>query len=223
MEYRDLLAYEDEVKTIAARAIEIADRGATLDDLNPTPDACKFCRAAATCRAKTNKVIELVTGELDDVADATPEKIKAGIERVKTIGVEELGKLYPLLKLIDGFADAVLARILAEWREGRTVPGTKVIAGKRGARKWIDEAKVEAVLKGMRLKQDEMYNKKLISPTDAEELLAKDNPKRWETLKSLYSQSEGNPSVAPISSKAPALKAQSYEDDLADDVTEELA
>jgi len=57
-----------------------------------------------------------------------------------------------------------------------------------------------------------MYNKKLISPTQAEKLL-KPTPRRWAKVIDQITQNDGKPSVAPESDKRPAL---SRADDFAD-------
>jgi hypothetical protein len=57
----------------------------------------------------------------------------------------------------------------------------------------------------MRLKQEQMYNFKLISPTQADKLLAKESPRRWKKVEALITQHDGSPSVAPESDKRPAL------------------
>ena len=61
------------------------------------------------------------------------------------------------------------------------------------------------MLKSMRLKVDQMYDFKLISPTSAEKLLASAYPRKWTKLQASIHQTNGKPSVAPASDKRPAL------------------
>ena len=70
-------------------------------------------------------------------------------------------------------------------------------------------------MKSMRLKRDEMYSFKLITPTVAEKLL-KDNPKKWNRLQKLVIKPEGSPTIAPASDKRPALVMKSQADDFED-------
>jgi hypothetical protein len=72
----------------------------------------------------------------------------------------------------------------------------------------------------MRLKQEQMYNFKLISPTQADKLLAKESPRRWKKVEALITQRDGSPSVAPESDKRPALVIAPPSDDF-EVVTEE--
>ena len=83
-----------------------------------------------------------------------------------------------------------------------------------------DEAAVENVMKSFRLRQDEMYDLSLISPTKAEKLL-KSNPKRWSKVQEHITQSAGKPSVAPVADPRPALDVQSVADDFRDLLTTE--
>lgn len=213
----DLIDFAEEAKEAAYLATNTAYEGPEKD-LHPGEKQCKFCKAKATCPALTAKVLGTIADDLIDL-DAPAEEIKtnlqAGIDRVKTADVEHLAALYPLLDLIADFPKAVLARIESELLAGREVAGVKLVAGKKGARKWADEQEVETVLKSMRLKQEEMYDFSLISPTTAEKRL-KDSPKRWSRLQPLITQADGKPSVASISDRRPALQVGRVEDDLED-------
>jgi hypothetical protein len=124
--------------------------------------------------------------------------------------------------LIEDWCKAVRAETERRLLAGESVPGWKLVQGKRGARAWSSPTDAEATLKSMRLKQDEMYEFKLISPTSAEKLLAKDSPRRWSKLLDLIIQPEGKPHVAPESDKRPALVVTPTADDFAV-VTDDLA
>ena len=66
--------------------------------------------------------------------------------------------------------------------------------------------------KSFRLRDDDMYEQVLISPTAAEKLL-KDTPKRWARVQDLIQRGEGKPSVAPVTDKRPALAIASVADE----------
>lgn len=74
------------------------------------------------------------------------------------------------------------------------------------------------MLKKMRVKHDQMYDYKLISPTTAEKLAKADviGPRQWPQVEAMITQSPGKPSVAPESDKRPALNiaptADAFED-----------
>ena len=227
----DLLAFAEKARDAAAKAVHIANvlnvvKREDVDveqALNPSEKQCKFCKAKATCPALAAKVLNSIADDiidLDDPVGVNEIKLRAGVARVKNAHPVHLAALYPLLDLIADFPKAVLSRIEGELLAGREVPGLKLVAGKRGSRKWIDERQAEETFKSMRLKQEEMYDFSIISPTTAEKRL-KDSPKRWSRLQPLITQSDGKPSVAPLSDRRPAIEVRSIEEDL-EDVSEEL-
>lgn len=119
---------------------------------------------------------------------------------------ERLATLMDAADMIEGFAKAVRAeverRLLADkFTDARY----KLVEGRQGARSWNNESEAEAALKAMRLKVDQMYDFKLISPTTAEKVLKEANPRKWNKLLPLIGRSDGKPSVAPASDKRPAL------------------
>jgi hypothetical protein len=103
----------------------------------------------------------------------------------------------------------------SELFSGRPVPGYKLVQGKKGNRKWSSESEAEAMLKGFKLKVEEMYDLKLVSPTTAEKLAKAGTigPRQWPKLQGFITQSEGSPSVAPESDKRPALEIKPAVDD----------
>jgi hypothetical protein len=96
------------------------------------------------------------------------------------------------------------------------VDGWKLVEGRKGNRAWADEGAAEEMLKkSFRLRDDDMYTKKLISPTAAEKLLA-DTPKRLARAMGLTTRAEGKPSVAPATDKRPAMVITNLADEFRD-------
>lgn len=232
------------------------------DELTAVPGEkqCRFCKASATCKERTEHTLELIVGEFVDLdkgfvkvempqaekllaqsfgvkpAAITFEgfvehfqdphftvkkpsirpSLEAATEAVATADDEHLATLMDAADMIEGFAKAVRAEV-----ERRLLAGSftdaryKLVEGRQGARSWIDEEQAEAALKAMRLKSDEMYDRKVISPTSAEKLLGEANKRKWAKLQPLITRSDGKPSVAPASDKRPALSmaiAEQFED-----------
>jgi hypothetical protein len=115
-----------------------------------------------------------------------------------------IGAAMSKVALIESWCKAVRAETERQLLAGHTVPGWKLVQGRRGARSWTAEEDAEALLKKFRLKNQQMYDMKLIGPTKAEKLLAS-NSRRWKRVEALIQQAEGRPSVAPESDKRPAL------------------
>ena len=120
--------------------------------------------------------------------------------------------------MIEGWCKAIRAKAEAELLAGHPVPGYKLVEGRRGSRRWTNDAEVEQTLKSMRMKLEEMYDFSLISPTTAEKLhkAGTIGPRQWPKLQGLITQSEGKPSVAPATDKRPALVIQATADEFAD-------
>lgn len=182
---------------------------------------CRFCKGKADCETFRTYVLKTVAG--DDFTDLTVEQPLAPVvqERIDAkYDNRMLGALMDGIDLIETWCKAIRAKAEAALFQGEEVPGYKLVQGRMGPRQWADESAAEAIMKSMRLKQDEMYSMKLISPPQAEKLL-KDTPKRWNRLTDQIIQEEGGPSVAPISDKRPALEIRKESFDPVEEPQEE--
>lgn len=166
----------------------------------PTEAGCRFCRAKGHCPALTAYVEEAVGSKFDNL-DA--EEIEQGPERM---GTNYLAHCMAAVGLVEDWCKAIRARVERELLAGNTIDGWKLVQGRKGSRKWSSEQEAEAVLKRMKLKSEEMYDWKVISPTTAEKLAKAGTigPRQWPALQALITQSEGGLSVAPASDKRPA-------------------
>lgn len=194
-----------------ARSIEGDDALAAF--LSPGEKQCRFCKAKATCPALRAEVAEVVGGSaaatIDEFADFTPETVDMQTgDNYLPIAMAKVG-------MVEDWCKAVRAEVERRLLAGQKVDGYKLVEGKRGPRKWSDAEAVETLFKSFRLRQDEMYDFSLISPTKAEKLF-KQNPKRWAKVSECITQSTGKPSVAPATDKRSALTVQSVADDFRD-------
>ncbi|RQT43140.1 DUF2800 domain-containing protein [Burkholderia cepacia] len=210
----------DTAKPAAERALLYVDSvelaPLSPSDFNPGEKQCKFCKAKAVCPALAAHVEQTIGADFDTLdagVNGPDAAYVTSVTNVDLLDNERLGVIYTSLDLIDSWAKAVRGRIEHELLQARAVPGVKLVAGRRGARQWSDAEKAEALLKSMRLKQDQMYNFKLISPTQADKLLRTESPRRWKKVEAEIVQRDGRPSVAPDSDPRPALEIQPPEDD----------
>lgn len=185
--------------------------------LNPGPKQCQWCKAKATCPALRNFIVNEVIGDFDVLTDEPPKKPKPAPN-----DDAELAHTYGLIDLMAGYIKAVGTEMHARMMAGRTMPGYKLVEGKKGARAWVDEAEAESTLKSFRMKLEEMYSMKLISPTQAEKVLKGKNPKRWNKVLKLITQSDGQPHIALESDKRKPLVIQPITDDFADETASDL-
>lgn len=173
------------------------------DHLVPGDKQCRFCRARPTCPALRGVVDETVIDDFDDLilrSNTEPDVLADAMDRVD---------------MIEHWCKSIRAEVERRLLAGQPVRGYKIVRGKQGNRAWTSEAEAEAKLKSFRLKQDEMYTRSLISPTSAEKLLKKSDPKRWEKLQAVIQRSEGKLSVAPASDPRPAEDITPVADDFA--------
>lgn len=191
--------------------------------LRPTEKACKFCKAKATCPALRAEVSAATFA----AAPATPDEfaeLKAATPDSED-SPDWIAACLSKVDLIEDWCKAIRAEAERRLLAGDTVPGFKVVQGKKGPRQWADAKTAEETLKTMRVKLEDMYDFKLISPTTAEKLAKAGTigPRQWPKLKELITQNEGKPHVAPDSDPRPALVVTPVVYDFTDVTTEDLA
>jgi hypothetical protein len=168
----------------------------------PGDKQCRWCRAKAECPALAKMASEITATVFD-----------FNYEDPTVTAAQRFAEVLPKLDLIEDWCKAQREAANAHMRAGHPIPGFKLVEGRRGNRAWIDAAAVESLMREtFRLKHDEMYDRTVIGPKAAEELLAKASPRRWMKLQPHITQGGGKPSVAPQSDKRPAIAvAQSGE------------
>lgn len=209
----ELMVFAETVKRSAQRcqaAVVYFDTNKELHEkyLNPGEDQCRFCKAKATCPQLRSMVLSTMTDTFVDVTEPIAPVVAEAIER--KVDNTLLANLLGAVDLIESWCKAIRGKADSELRAGQDVPGYKLVQGCKGARAWSNETEAETVMKSMRLKVDEMYPMKLISPTKAEDLL-KEKPKCWKRIAPFITQSEGGLTVAPVSDKRPAVVVRQEE------------
>lgn len=211
----DLLEFAAEAKTGAAHAVYQLN-GGRKPELNPGESQCQWCKAKAVCPALKAEMQAVATSvaSAEDFEDLTADGLK---EKLAETPADVLAGAMDRADLLEMLAKALRAEVERRLVAGTPVPGYKLVEGKRGHRKWINADEAELQLKTMRLKQEEMYDLKLISPTAAEKLAKAGTigPRQWKKLKDQYAQSPGKPSVEPESDARPAITVAATADDFA--------
>lgn len=195
----DLRAFQARARRAVEQVSEICNDSMLVALLNPGEKQCRWCRAKATCPALREEVKRVTGADFDDL---TQEPIAAD---PATLVPDALSLAMKSVPLIEDWCAAIRAETESQLLKGVPVEGYKLVEGRKGARQWTNPEVVETLFKqSFRLRQDEMYEFKLISPTAAEKLLKK-SPKRWAKAQDLITQSPGKLSVAPASDKRPAI------------------
>lgn len=175
-------------------------------------EVCQFCLAKSKCPKFTEHARQ-------GVIDAFPvlsNEAKAELENVLVVPADaaSLAKAYGAIDAIELWVKTVRETMHRRLANGEKIEGYKLVSGRPGNRKWKDEKEAEALMKKMRVKEPQMYERKLISPTKAERLVKAEaiGPRQWKQLEELVERPEGKPAVALASDPRPALT-------LADDFT----
>lgn len=201
--------------------IETLRQAATETRTNPTyrPDneTCGFCRARVNCKARDEYVLNAV---LDGFTPGDPTSIHHA--PLKPVNGNLLGVIYAKLEMIQTWCGDIHRRVYQELLAQRPVINPdgvayKLVEGRAGNRAWTDTQKVEALLTEQ-LGSDLAYNRKVISPADAEKLAKakkarKGNPalpalidaERWTALQGLMKQEPGKPVISLASDPKPAI------------------
>lgn len=194
----DVLAFEQ-------RARAAAERHGT-GDATPGDKQCRWCSSKATCQVLATHVQGALGVQFEDLTTDDKSRKDEIVERL--VEQADISVALAAVGLIEDWCSAIRAEAERRLHQGVAVPGYKLVAGKRGVRSWSDDAAAEEMLrKKLRLKVTEAYDLKLISPASAEKLF-KSKPKHWARLLPLISQTEGKPTVAPMSDKRPAIEVK---------------
>ena len=195
--------------------------------LNPG-EHCKkgFCAARGKCPMYAKASLETMVGKMDNLEEIDGEvedQVQFSIDRIDEglVTVEQLNEYMNAADMIEDWIKAVRGRIAAELHNGTDVPDYMLAEGKKGNRAWVDSNEAEDTMKSMRIKQDEMYKRSLITPTQAMKLESiKTSKRKSNRLEKLITQSPGQPTVARKDSGKKPLEVKPVVDsfeDLTDD------
>ena len=207
---RDVLRQFAEVVTAGADTVAAAAqrRDPSSDAwvetyLHPGEKPCKFCKVPKhECPAYRNEMLSVIGAPAATAEDFAALAIEPADDKT---GDNWLSAIFPKIGMLEGLAKSVRAEVERRCLAGGGAWGEfKLVRGRQGNRAWTSADEAEALLRGYRYKVDDIYDKKLISPTAAEKLLKKAAPKHWEKVAELITRPDGKLSVAPISDPRPA-------------------
>jgi len=183
---------------VQPRLNHISEEVLTVDELNawaanvapatevkPGEKQCRWCEKKPTCASIRTQIIGLFENVTPNASD------------------DVLANAMDQADMIEGWIKSIRAEVERRLLAGQSVRGYKLVQGRAGARAWSDELAVEQLFKtSMRLRAEQMYTMKVISPTQAEKVV---KPRQWSRLEPYITQSTGKPSVAPASDKRSAI------------------
>lgn len=190
-----------------------AEETRTNPVFKPSKDNCHFCLHKNDCKARTDLALSTVF----ELQEGT------GIGVINKPSDITLGSQYALVPFVEAWAKDIAAATQKALDNGQLVVRSdgvayKLVAGKKGDRKWENEEEAARNLIQARLSKEEMYIFKLISPTMAESLskaprVPKGTPKKparlpptaWQALQGLIVQDDGKPQIVLDTDPRPAL------------------
>lgn len=155
-------------------------------EFNPNEDTCKFCRAREQCGARADKFLSLFD-TFSDINIITPNEAGEILERAA-------GMKSWLADL-----ENLVTRALFE---GTEFDNWKLVEG-RSVRKFTDEIQVAEAMKKAGYEEAVLYKRELISLSAMEKAFGKKDV--TEILKDFIIKPPGNPTLAPMNDKRPAV------------------
>lgn len=152
----------------------------------PGDKQCQWCRAKSDCTALAKFTEQIILTEFDNLDDEGLDQDKLTDAQKKTILDNK--------KLIESFLKDVESSVFDHIDAGNTFKGYKIVEG-RSIRKWTDEAEEVLVEK----LGDDAYKKSLISITDAQKKLGK------EEVDAIAFKPPGKATLVPDSDKRKAI------------------
>lgn len=147
-------------------------------EFNPSEETCKFCKAKAQCKARADKNLELF--------DKNPDP--------EFLTVEEAGKILEKAKDMKAWLKDIEELVFGTLLNGKTVPGWKLVQGRR-VRQLPAEEKVVELMTKAGYDESLLYERSLLTLTELEKSFGKKAVN--EILGDFITKPEGKPALAP--------------------------
>ena len=178
----ELLSFGEKVKERAALAIE--GKG----EYHPDEKACRFCRAKAQCRARSDFNVK----KAFNIGEMPP-----------LISAEEAGKRLLELQDIVKYQKDLQEWALSECLAGKDVPGWKAVEG-RSVRDWSDmDAAFDKLIKSEMTMEEMLYEKKPLTLAQVEKLIGKKDFQ--DAVGEFVAKKSGKPTLVKESDKREAI------------------
>ena len=165
----------DECTDLVLGAIKVK----IVPDLEPSTDACRWCRAKSICPKLQQEAEEISSAAL------------AKFSKIEDDG-EELAKLLAKADVVEMHIKDLREVAYRRAGEGR-MPHYKLVPGRRGNRTWVDSSLLLNDLRDLGVQNDLMYDTPtVLSPAKMEKALA-DMPDALDVIKGATVQADGKP------------------------------
>lgn len=203
----ELMPFVDEIATASAEA-DKSDAPRI-----PGVKQCQYCKAKATCPELAQVTLNgFGADDFDDISKADVKQVKSD---VKALNHDDLNRKMNAVGVIEIWCKAVVDKAREVILSGGKLLHWKPVDGNQGNREWKDEKKVAANLRELGLREDQIYEKKIISPAKVDELYKQGVIKLPDigVLDTLITRKAGKPTMAHVDDKRAAIEVKSVEDD----------
>lgn len=180
-----------------------ADADLTLDPdapIVPGEKQCKFCAAAKfnTCEARVKNLVESVGGDFDELEDDFVEDVPMNLYDKRALSPEARSQLLKHADQIKKMLEELHTEAYRDAESGRPVPGMKLVDGRNPPRKWKQPKMAETIVEH-EFGEDKAFTKKLLSPTQVEEVVGKRVYR--ERFERMVNKGQSKPQLVPESDK----------------------
>lgn len=177
----ELLIWGEGIKPIAKKAF--SGEG----EYSPG-EHCRFCRAKALCKARTDHHMGLEVFH----------KMKPPL-----ISKEEVGQILERAQQLSAWVKSLEEYALSQCLQGNEIPGWKVVEG-RATRQFINQDEAFKILVAKGIEETMLYERKPLTLTETEKLIGKEKFK--ELLSPYISIPQGKPTLAQMTDKRESFK-----------------
>lgn len=174
-------------------------------ELHPTDKGCRFCKVAATCRARVAE--NILIARRDFMTDPDPKAIDPRLED-RLMTAKEVAALLPLIDNWINWANKFKDYALTQARDKAVeIPGYKLVRG-RSNRDWKPGVDVLEALKKAGVSETQMMKPAtLLSPTQVEKNIGKTPFAVMLMAAPLVEKPLGTPTLVPESDPRPSIDA----------------
>lgn len=220
--YADFKAFTDRIQEAHDLA---ADEDGIGHQFAPGTKACRWCKLKGFCGAIRNAAL-VDMPSIDDMPDLSGKGAKAKFTKERktpeaqleglNVGMLSRERMVNIIRALPAFSlmiSAIETTLETMARNGDPAPGTKLVMGREGNRKWEDEEAAEKLLVNQGFTKEERCSIQVISVAKAEELLADKlqkkspdfSPRLLRAFDALITRSPGQPTLALEEDPRPAI------------------
>ena len=119
---------------------------------------------------------------------------RGDLKQIHTLSNSEVAQLLPRLDEISNWIKSLKAFAFEQLEQGFSIEGYKLVRGRAGNRKWVDEKLVEDRMRSLGFDRKQIYKEVMITPAVAGRMLKAQRISTTQ-ISQLYDQAEGKPTI----------------------------